>query len=140
SVAPSHQVDLPEAKRGAKAFDLLDVVGDRVKARAARAVGFPATKLVDEHDPVPKLGQVLERQKIVMGCTGSAMQAEDGAFRRPSIRAIEKVESESLGVAFDRFHPCNARRGIRTLPDDGLGPGRGRAHSPSDPTQGAGSV
>src|SRR2546426_8109617 len=102
-------MDLPEAKRGANAFDLLDVVGDRVEARAARAVGLPATKLVDEHDPVPKLGQVLERQKIVMGRTGSAMQAEDGAFRRPSVRAIEKVESENLDVPFDRFHPCSPR-------------------------------
>src|SRR5438132_9012985 len=123
-------MDLPEAKRSTDALDLLDVMGDRVKARAARAVGLPATKLVHEHDPVPKLGQVLERQKIVMGRTGSAMQAEDGAFRRPSIRAIEKVESENLDVAFDRFHPCNARRGIRTLADGCLSPGGGTARSP----------
>src|SRR5207249_1116129 len=76
SVARPHQVDRSEAKRSTDALDLLDVMGDRVKARAARAVGLPATKLVYEHDAVLKLGQVLERQKIVMGRTGSAMQAE----------------------------------------------------------------
>src|SRR2546427_9927034 len=135
SVARSHQMDLPEAKRSTDALDLLDVVGDCVKARATRAVGLPATQLVDEHDPIPKLGQVLEGQKIVVGGTGSAMQAEDGAFRRLSTDAIEEVEPENLDVTLTGFHGCNARRWIRTLPDDCLGPRRGRAPSPWDLTR-----
>src|SRR3989442_3982436 len=100
-------MDLPEAKRGANAFDLLDVVGDRVEARAARAVGLPATKLVGDHDPIPKLSQALERQKVVVGGTGAATPDADGAFRRVFVRAPEKVESRNLFADFDRVHPCN---------------------------------
>src|SRR2546425_11007745 len=97
-------MDLPEAKRGANAFDLLDVVGDRVEARAARGGGLPATKLVDGDDPRTKLGQVLGRQKIVVGGTGAALQAEEGGFCRPFRCAIGKGGFEELWVVFGRVH------------------------------------
>src|SRR2546427_2161002 len=135
SVARSHQVDLPEAKRGANAFDLFDVVRNRIEAGAAGTLGFPATELIDQDDSIPELGQVLEGQKIIMGRTGSAMKAEDGPVRRLSVDAIEEVEPENLDVTLTGFHGCNARRWIRTLPDDCLGPRRGRAPSPWDLTR-----
>src|SRR3989475_309723 len=122
SVARSHQVDLPEAERRANAFDLLDVVGERVEVRAAGPLGFPATELIDQDDSIPELGQVLERHKIVMSGTGSTMKTEEGSLRRLSVAAIEELEAKNLDVALGGFHASDARRGIRTLTDDWLGP------------------
>jgi len=103
-------VDLPETKGGANAFDLFDVVRNCVEAGAAGPFGFPATELIDQDDSIPKLGQVLEGQKIIMGRTGSAMEAEDGPLSRLSIGAIEEVESENLDIAFGGFHRTTLAR------------------------------
>src|SRR5207244_6661341 len=69
----------------------------------------------------PELGEVLKWQKVVVRHPRSAVEAEHRPLRRRPIRAIEEVESENLCIALDWFHGCNARRGIRTLPDDCLG-------------------
>src|SRR2546422_10248796 len=47
------------------------------------------------------------------------------SFRRLSVDPIEEVEPENFDGAFGGFRGGNARRGIRTLPDDCLGPGQG---------------
>src|SRR5439155_883783 len=92
----------------------------RVEGRAPRPCGFPATELVDQDDAIPELGQVLERQQIVVGGPRPSVQAQDGPFRRPSVRAIEQIEAENLDVALGGFHAADARRGIRASTDDCL--------------------
>src|SRR5439155_11097053 len=93
-------------------------------------------ELINQHDSIPELRQVLERQKIVMSGSGSSMKTEDGSLRRPSNHSIEELESENLDVALDRFHRPAARRGIRASTDDCLGP---RTIGPSDAITGRGS-
>src|SRR5439155_18934266 len=138
SVARPHEVDLAELQRLADTLDFLDVVRDRVEGRAPRPFGFPATELVDQDDAIPELGQVLERQQIVVGGPRPSVQAWDGPFRRPSVRTIEQIEAENLDVALGGFHAPDARRGIRASTDDCLGrddrPGARRDHSAGKPS------
>src|SRR2546428_836487 len=104
AVARAHQVALPEPQRLSHRFDLLDVMGDGVEVGAPRTFRFAATELVDEHDSVPELSEVLEGQKIVVRHPRSAVEAEHGPFRGRSIGAIEELEAENLDVPFGRFH------------------------------------
>lgn len=62
-------------------------------------------------------------RKEGMGVTHShiacgPVKAEDGALRRPFIRAIEEVEPENLDLALGGFHATDDRRGIRASTDD----------------------
>src|SRR5881397_2385946 len=79
-------------------------MGDGVEVGAPRTFGFAATELVDEHDSIPELSEVLEGQKIVVRHPWSAVEAEHGPFRGRSIGAIEELEAQNLDVPFGRFH------------------------------------
>src|SRR3989475_3363558 len=115
SIARAHQVDLSEPQRLSYRFNLLDVMGDGVEVGAPRTFRFAATELVDEHDSIPELSEVLEGQKIVVRHPRSAVEAEHGPFRGRSIGAIEELEAENLDVPFGRFHaiPCPPEYEVR---------------------------
>src|SRR2546428_10967861 len=93
-------------------------------------LGFPAPELVHQHDLIPELGEVLERQKIVVRHPRSAVKAEHGPFCGRSVGAIEELEAENLDGALNRFHATRSREYAGA---DGLfGPNR----SPGPPGSG----